>query len=30
VLAFTLMIDGPGNWTAIQLFDQMVPAIAKY
>ena len=30
VLAFALMIDGPGNWTATQLFDQMVPAIAKY
>jgi len=30
VLAFALMIDGPGNWTAIQLFDQMVPALAKY
>jgi serine-type D-Ala-D-Ala carboxypeptidase/endopeptidase (penicillin-binding protein 4) len=30
VLAFTLMVDGPGNWTAIQLFDQMVPAIARY
>jgi serine-type D-Ala-D-Ala carboxypeptidase/endopeptidase (penicillin-binding protein 4) len=30
VLAFALMIDGPGNWTAVQLFDQMVPAIAKY
>ncbi|HUB05168.1 MAG TPA: D-alanyl-D-alanine carboxypeptidase [Solirubrobacteraceae bacterium] len=30
VLAFALMIDGPGNWTAIQLFDQIVPAIAKY
>ena len=30
VLAFALMVDGPGNWTAIQLFDQMVPAIAKY
>jgi serine-type D-Ala-D-Ala carboxypeptidase/endopeptidase (penicillin-binding protein 4) len=30
VLAFALMIDGPGNWTAIQLFDQMVPAMAKY
>jgi serine-type D-Ala-D-Ala carboxypeptidase/endopeptidase (penicillin-binding protein 4) len=30
VLAFALMIDGPGNWTAIQLFDQTVPAIAKY
>ena len=29
VLAFALMIDGPGNWTAIELFDQMVPAIAK-
>jgi D-alanyl-D-alanine carboxypeptidase/D-alanyl-D-alanine-endopeptidase (penicillin-binding protein 4) len=30
VLAFALMIDGPGNWTAIQLFDRMLPAIAKY
>jgi serine-type D-Ala-D-Ala carboxypeptidase/endopeptidase (penicillin-binding protein 4) len=30
VLAFALMIDGPGNWTAVQLFDRMVPAIAKY
>jgi len=30
VLAFALMIDGPGNWTAFQMFDQMVPAIAKY
>lgn len=30
VLAFALMIDGPGNWTAIQLLDQMVPAIARY
>ena len=30
VLAFALMIDGPGNWTAIQLFDQLVPAISKY
>jgi serine-type D-Ala-D-Ala carboxypeptidase/endopeptidase (penicillin-binding protein 4) len=30
VLAFALMVDGPGNWTAIQLFDQMIPAIAKY
>jgi serine-type D-Ala-D-Ala carboxypeptidase/endopeptidase (penicillin-binding protein 4) len=30
VLAFALMIDGPGNWTAIQLFDRMVPAIARY
>ncbi len=30
VLAFALMIDGPGNWTAIQMFDRMVPAIARY
>ena len=30
VLAFALMIDGPSNWAAIQLFDQMVPAIAQY
>jgi D-alanyl-D-alanine carboxypeptidase/D-alanyl-D-alanine-endopeptidase (penicillin-binding protein 4) len=30
VLAFALMIDGPGNWTAIELFDRMLPAIAKY
>jgi D-alanyl-D-alanine carboxypeptidase/D-alanyl-D-alanine-endopeptidase (penicillin-binding protein 4) len=30
VLAFALMIDGPGNWTATQLFDKMVPAIAGY
>jgi serine-type D-Ala-D-Ala carboxypeptidase/endopeptidase (penicillin-binding protein 4) len=30
VLAFVLMIDGPGNWTAFQMFDRMVPAIAKY
>ena len=30
VLAFAFMIDGPGNWTAIQLFDQMVPALAKF
>jgi D-alanyl-D-alanine carboxypeptidase/D-alanyl-D-alanine-endopeptidase (penicillin-binding protein 4) len=30
VLAFALMIDGPGNWTAVQLFDRIVPAIAKY
>ncbi len=30
VLAFALMIDGPGNWTALQLLDQMVPAIARY
>jgi D-alanyl-D-alanine carboxypeptidase/D-alanyl-D-alanine-endopeptidase (penicillin-binding protein 4) len=30
VLAFALMIDGPGNWTAVQLFDRMVPALAKY
>ena len=29
-LAFALMIDGPGNWTAIQLFDRLVPAIARY
>jgi D-alanyl-D-alanine carboxypeptidase/D-alanyl-D-alanine-endopeptidase (penicillin-binding protein 4) len=30
LLAFALMIDGPGNWTAFQLFDRMVPAIARY
>jgi D-alanyl-D-alanine carboxypeptidase/D-alanyl-D-alanine-endopeptidase (penicillin-binding protein 4) len=30
VLAFALMIDGPPNWTAIQLLDRMVPAIARY
>ncbi|MBV9802861.1 MAG: D-alanyl-D-alanine carboxypeptidase [Solirubrobacterales bacterium] len=30
VLAFALMIDGPGNWTAIQMLDRMVPAIARY
>lgn len=30
VLAFALMIDGPGNWTAIQLLNRMVPAIARY
>jgi serine-type D-Ala-D-Ala carboxypeptidase/endopeptidase (penicillin-binding protein 4) len=30
VLAFALMLDGPGNWTSIQLLDQMVPALAKY
>jgi D-alanyl-D-alanine carboxypeptidase len=30
VLAFALMIDGPSNWTAIQLLDRMVPAIARY
>lgn len=30
VLAFALMIDGPPNWTAIELFDRMVPAIARY
>jgi D-alanyl-D-alanine carboxypeptidase/D-alanyl-D-alanine-endopeptidase (penicillin-binding protein 4) len=30
VLAFALMIDGPANWTAIQLLDRMVPAIARY
>ncbi len=29
-LAFALMIDGPANWSAIELFDQMVPAIARY
>jgi len=29
-LAFALMIDGPPNWTAIELFDRMVPAIARY
>ena len=30
VLAFALMIDGPPNWTAIQLLDRLVPAIARY
>jgi serine-type D-Ala-D-Ala carboxypeptidase/endopeptidase (penicillin-binding protein 4) len=30
VLAFTLMIDGPPNWTAIELLDRLVPAIARY
>jgi len=30
VLAFALMIDGPSNWQAIELFDRMVPAIARY
>src|SRR5205085_7126527 len=30
VLAFALMMDGPGNWTAVQLLNQMVPAIARY
>ena len=30
VLAFALMIDGPNNWSAMQLFTRMVPAIAKY
>jgi D-alanyl-D-alanine carboxypeptidase/D-alanyl-D-alanine-endopeptidase (penicillin-binding protein 4) len=30
VLAFALMIDGPDNWASTRLFDQMVPAIAKY
>jgi serine-type D-Ala-D-Ala carboxypeptidase/endopeptidase (penicillin-binding protein 4) len=30
VLAFALMIDGPPNWTAIQLLDRIVPAIARY
>jgi serine-type D-Ala-D-Ala carboxypeptidase/endopeptidase (penicillin-binding protein 4) len=29
-LAFALMVDGPGNWTAIQMFDRIVPAIARY
>jgi D-alanyl-D-alanine carboxypeptidase/D-alanyl-D-alanine-endopeptidase (penicillin-binding protein 4) len=29
-LAFAVMIDGPGNWTALQLFNQIVPAIARY
>jgi len=29
-LAFALMIDGPGNWTALQLFNEIVPAIARY
>jgi serine-type D-Ala-D-Ala carboxypeptidase/endopeptidase (penicillin-binding protein 4) len=29
-LAFALMIDGPPNWSAIELFDRMVPAIARY
>ena len=29
-LAFALMIDGPGNWTALQMFNQIVPAIARY
>jgi len=29
-LAFALMIDGPANWNAIALFDQMIPAIARY
>jgi serine-type D-Ala-D-Ala carboxypeptidase/endopeptidase (penicillin-binding protein 4) len=29
-LAFALMIDGPSNWQAIELFDKMVPAIARY
>ena len=30
VVAFALMIDGPGNGTGFQLFAKMVPAIAKY
>jgi D-alanyl-D-alanine carboxypeptidase/D-alanyl-D-alanine-endopeptidase (penicillin-binding protein 4) len=30
VLAFALMINGPPNWTAIQLLDRLVPAIARY
>lgn len=29
-LVFALMIDGPPNWTALQLFNQIVPAIARY
>jgi len=29
-LAFALMIDGPSNWTAYQLFNRIVPAIARY
>jgi serine-type D-Ala-D-Ala carboxypeptidase/endopeptidase (penicillin-binding protein 4) len=29
-LAFALMIDGPPNWTAIQLLDRLMPAIARY
>lgn len=30
VLAFALMMDGPGNWTALKLLSKMVPAIARY
>jgi D-alanyl-D-alanine carboxypeptidase/D-alanyl-D-alanine-endopeptidase (penicillin-binding protein 4) len=30
VLAFALMFNGPPNWTAIQLLDRLVPAIARY
>jgi serine-type D-Ala-D-Ala carboxypeptidase/endopeptidase (penicillin-binding protein 4) len=30
VLAFALMLDGPPNWTAIQLLNRMMPAIARY
>jgi D-alanyl-D-alanine carboxypeptidase/D-alanyl-D-alanine-endopeptidase (penicillin-binding protein 4) len=30
VLAFALMMDGPGNWTALQLLNKMVPTIARY
>ncbi len=29
-LAFALMIDGPANWNAFALLDQMVPAITRY
>ena len=30
VLAFALMMDGPPNWTATQLLNRLVPAIARY
>jgi D-alanyl-D-alanine carboxypeptidase/D-alanyl-D-alanine-endopeptidase (penicillin-binding protein 4) len=30
VLAFAVMLDGPGNWTAVQLLDKILPAIARY
>ncbi len=30
VLAFAVMMDGPPNWTATQLLDRLVPAIARY
>jgi D-alanyl-D-alanine carboxypeptidase/D-alanyl-D-alanine-endopeptidase (penicillin-binding protein 4) len=30
VLAFALMMEGPGNWTALQLLNKMVPTIARY